>query len=237
MIVLALLVILFAVASWCFQLGRSSQINKTHIGNNNKLTVVIAHPDDEAMFMTPAIEGFMKLGKEISILCFSNGNADGLGKIREKELIESGSVLGIPVNRIKIIDDDRLQDGMQRKWSQDLIKTIIKNDQFTKNSDILTFDGYGVSGHPNHIDLSNAIRSCTPRDQIVYQVVSVSILVKYLWIYSRLYTPFNSHITFHSTSMNPFRCMMKHQSQLVWFRWLSVLFSRYSYSVDVEVLR
>jgi N-acetylglucosaminylphosphatidylinositol deacetylase len=47
--------------------------------------IVIAHPDDEAMFFVPTIK-YLRKYNNISLLCLSNGNATGLGRIREKEL-------------------------------------------------------------------------------------------------------------------------------------------------------
>ena len=59
----------------------------------HNMLYVIAHPDDEAMFFVPSI---IALGKHnnLHMLCLSNGNADGLGRVREKELEASCKYLG-----------------------------------------------------------------------------------------------------------------------------------------------
>ena len=44
-------------------------------------------------------------------MCFSNGNSDGLGKIREKELKSVANFLEI--QNITIIDNGYLKDGMK----------------------------------------------------------------------------------------------------------------------------
>jgi len=49
---------------------------------------IIAHPDDEAMFFQPSIVTLRDKNK-LFLLCLSNGNAEGLGRIREKELERS----------------------------------------------------------------------------------------------------------------------------------------------------
>jgi N-acetylglucosaminylphosphatidylinositol deacetylase len=49
---------------------------------------VIAHPDDEAMFFVPSIIQ-LREKNDLYILCLSNGNFDGLGKTREKEMHSS----------------------------------------------------------------------------------------------------------------------------------------------------
>ena len=56
--------------------------------------LVIAHPDDEAMFFRPLLDDLSHT-HEFYMLCLSNGNADGLGKIREKELETSAKFFNI----------------------------------------------------------------------------------------------------------------------------------------------
>ena len=58
------------------------------------LILVIAHPDDEAMFFYPTISR----AKRLHIICLSNGGYDGLGEQREKELQRAARRLGAPVN-------------------------------------------------------------------------------------------------------------------------------------------
>lgn len=62
--------------------------------HKHHILYVIAHPDDEAMFFVPSI---LHLGKtnNLHLLCMSTGNADGLGRTREKELQASAKLLGI----------------------------------------------------------------------------------------------------------------------------------------------
>ena len=54
------------------------------------------------------------------LLCLSNGNAEGLGRKREKELELSCKRLGFN-EAPTVIDDGELQDGMKNEWSADLI--------------------------------------------------------------------------------------------------------------------
>ena len=69
-----------------------------------------AHPDDECMFFGPTILGLLRHGgggtcNEVYMLCMSDGNADQLGTTRRQELYESGSVLGIPKENIRILSN------------------------------------------------------------------------------------------------------------------------------------
>jgi N-acetylglucosaminylphosphatidylinositol deacetylase len=86
-----------------------------------RIALLIAHPDDEAMFFAPALLALARPehGNHISILCLSSGafdfrfdpvwtliweyakcvsspgNADGLGNTRKMELVKSGLHLGL----------------------------------------------------------------------------------------------------------------------------------------------
>ena len=112
--------------------------------NKDKVCMVIAHPDDEAMFFVPTIKDLVSSGKTVSLICFSNGNYEGLGKEREKELKNSCDILGI--SSVKIINHKELQDGPNNKWSTHLIAEILgKHVKEEKYGTIITFDEFGIS--------------------------------------------------------------------------------------------
>ncbi|XP_050019628.1 N-acetylglucosaminyl-phosphatidylinositol de-N-acetylase isoform X4 [Alexandromys fortis] len=73
-------------------------------GAGSRALLVIAHPDDEAMFFAPTVLGLARLGQRVFLLCFSAGNYYSQGEIRKKELLQSCDVLGIPPSRVTIID-------------------------------------------------------------------------------------------------------------------------------------
>ena len=56
------------------------------LANWRRVLLVISHPDDESMFFGPTIQALRRAGARTHILCLSNGDADGLGAVREKEL-------------------------------------------------------------------------------------------------------------------------------------------------------
>jgi N-acetylglucosaminylphosphatidylinositol deacetylase len=58
------------------------------------------------MFFAPTILGLNATQEnlEVSSLCLSVGNADGLGDIRRKEYHDSYEVLGVPPERRWIVD-------------------------------------------------------------------------------------------------------------------------------------
>jgi N-acetylglucosaminylphosphatidylinositol deacetylase len=64
---------------------------------NKRICLLIAHPDDEAMFFSPTVLALTRpeTGNHVKILCLSTGNADGLGETRKKELVKSAMLLGV----------------------------------------------------------------------------------------------------------------------------------------------
>jgi N-acetylglucosaminylphosphatidylinositol deacetylase len=88
--------------------------------HNARIVLLIAHPDDEAMFFSPTLLALTgpALGNHLKILCLSTGNADGLGETRRKELIDSAMKLGVRREEdVFILDDGRFVDGMDQKWN------------------------------------------------------------------------------------------------------------------------
>lgn len=75
---------------------------------NKRVCLLIAHPDDEAMFFAPTLLALTapNTGNHIKILCLSSGNADGLGETRKKELVKSGMILGLRREDDVLVLDD-----------------------------------------------------------------------------------------------------------------------------------
>jgi len=73
---------------------------------NTTIHLLIAHPDDEAMFFAPTLLALTSpaLNNTVSVLCLSNGNAENLGPIREKELVASCEILGVDRTRVHSFD-------------------------------------------------------------------------------------------------------------------------------------
>ncbi|KAI9258146.1 putative deacetylase LmbE-like domain-containing protein [Phascolomyces articulosus] len=218
--------------------------------DSKQVLILTAHPDDECMFFGPTITALRSVSKtRVHVLCLSTGNADGLGVTRKKELTRSCQVLGIPPSNVKALDHAELQDGMKNTWSPSLIATIIK-DYVSKHKidTMITFDDYGVSGHPNHIAAYNGARhfieSC--KDKIkLYTLSSILLPRKYIGIGDLVFMTIEKRL-FHNKKKEEneedvvfvsspldylisHKAMRRHDSQLVWFRWLYVTFSRYMF--------
>jgi len=175
---------------------------------------------------------------EIKVLCLSNGNAEGLGSTREREFGDSLDVLDIGRENGVVIDDPSLKDNMTLKWDSEAILSFVRPfvAKHTVKA-IFTFDSYGVSGHPNHISLSIATALLHPQAgrTTVYHLKSRNRILKYT---GSLSIPFGSsglsRVSFPAVMdsrgyLQALHAMRQHRSQLLWFRYLYILFSRYMY--------
>ncbi len=84
------LVSMLAISTYLYQNSNNSVVRLP-----SNVLLITAHPDDECMFFSPTILNLRRQGILVNLLCLSNGNADGLGQVREKELRESARILGI----------------------------------------------------------------------------------------------------------------------------------------------
>ena len=140
-------------------------------------------------FFVPSIVSLRNENK-LFLLCLSNGNADGLGRTREKELEKSCDFLGF-AEAPTIIDDPDLQDGMDKKWGKDLIaehinRYLTAKMRLGKESEIqilVTFDEYGISYHPNHMCVNQGVCKVISDQQFsleLFTLKTVHFLRKYI---------------------------------------------------------
>ncbi|KAL8738848.1 MAG: hypothetical protein Q9190_007937 [Brigantiaea leucoxantha] len=166
---------LFVLRTWLYAAHISRTSNSTLRGK--RICLLIAHPDDEAMFFSPTLLALTHpdMDNHVKILCLSNGNADGLGTIREKELIASAETLGLRSKEdVLVLDSPDFVDSMTTQWDRGKVAQILshafspshskaktrKGDGSLSSSAptvtidmLVTFDAHGVSSHPNHISL------------------------------------------------------------------------------------
>lgn len=93
---------------------------------NKNIVLLIGHPDDEAMFFGPSLIALAspKSGNRVKIICLSNGNAVGQGKIREGELYHSARRLGISREDVDVEDNSQFQDG-PHDWKKEDISEFL----------------------------------------------------------------------------------------------------------------
>lgn len=182
---------------------------------NKRIILLIAHPDDEAMFFSPTLLALTDpaLGNHLKILCLSTGNADGLGETRKKELVESAMKLGVRRKEdVFVLENGRFRDGMDQDWNTTEIAQVLADafvpaspkpqplqDKPSATIDVLiTFDAGGVSNHPNHralyagavLFLRTLMRGYSGWECPValYALPTVNILRKYSSVFDALVT-------------------------------------------------
>ena len=203
--------------------------------SNKRVLFVTSHPDDECMFFGPTIRYFKSVG-QVFLLCLSKGDHDGLGTVREEELQNSAKKIGIPEGHLKIVDSEDLQDGPRNMWRVEHVgEEVGKFARLCRPDIIITFDRYGVSGHPNHIATSKGVTYAYKNriicnETLIYQLDSVNIIRKYSsFLDCFLSTSISKVYNIASLKdiINIQGAMKHHKSQLTWFRKLYVIFSRY----------
>ncbi|NXO61611.1 PIGL acetylase, partial [Phainopepla nitens] len=169
-----------------------------------------------------------------------SGNYYNQGEIRKKELEQSCCVLGIPASDVTVIDHRDLPDDPAVEWDTQLLATLILKHIEAKNINlVVTFDAGGVSGHANHVSLYTAVRYnvCTllwvPPWAGCHVLVleSVNLCRKYISFLDVLIScllPRDAlFILTEEETEQAKRAMRCHRSQLLWFRQLYLLCSRY----------
>ncbi|XP_030915641.1 N-acetylglucosaminyl-phosphatidylinositol de-N-acetylase, partial [Geospiza fortis] len=176
-------------------------------------------------------------GAAPAVLCCSAGNYYNQGEIRKKELEQSCCVLGIPASDVTVIDHRDLPDDPAVEWDTQLLATLVLEHIKAKNINlVVTFDAGGVSGHANHISLYNAVRYLHSEGKLpegchVLVLESVNLFRKYISFLDVLIScllPRDAlFILTEEETEQAKRAMRCHRSQLLWFRQLYLLFSRY----------
>lgn len=132
---------------------------------NKRICLLIAHPDDEAMFFAPTVLALTRpeLANDVKILCLSTGNQDGLGETRARELKKSAKLLGLrSEDDTLVLDEPQFPDSITTKWDAGDIAKLLSRAFSPKDGRaidvLLTFDAAGVSSHPNHTSLYHGAR-------------------------------------------------------------------------------
>ncbi|NXR91099.1 PIGL acetylase, partial [Hypocryptadius cinnamomeus] len=142
-----------------------------------------------------------------------------------------------------------LPDDPAVEWDTQLLATLVLEHIEAKNINlVVTFDAGGVSGHANHISLYTAVRYnvckllwCPPGLVLLWKqnqgrcrvlvLESVNLCRKYISFLDVLIScllPRDAlFILTEEETEQAKRAMRCHRSQLLWFRQLYLLFSRY----------
>ncbi|KAF7684572.1 N-acetylglucosaminyl-phosphatidylinositol de-N-acetylase [Astathelohania contejeani] len=200
------------------------RIFASKIKHNSNSLLLIAHPDDETMFFTPTL---CNLKNNLTILCLSEGNYYGKGKIRKKELIELTDYLSHTLSELKI-QTIILDLPDNEDWNISHVYSLLnKYHKIYKFNTIYTFDKNGVSNHKNHVFCSEVTEIFCKKNPYVKgkYLISNNIFYKYFINLNILRNGFALPYNFYFL---PFKMMAFHKSQLIWFRYFYILFSNYT---------
>jgi LmbE family N-acetylglucosaminyl deacetylase len=127
-----------------------------------KLMGVFAHPDDETLGFGGVLAKYAAEGVQTFLITATRGQngwfgdpdtypgPDALGLRREAELDEAAQVLGIQeVNLLDYCDGE-----LDRAPADEIIAKICRQIRKVRPQVIVTFDPFGVYGHPDHIAIS-----------------------------------------------------------------------------------
>jgi len=123
------------------------------------IAVIVAHPDDEAFFMSGTIAKYAKQGHDIYLLCATKGeegeqhkNEDvrQVHEIREEELLESAKTLGVKQVFFLGFRDGTLSNSLYHKLADSIVEILEK----IKPEIMITIEPRGISGHIDHITIS-----------------------------------------------------------------------------------
>lgn len=202
-----------------------------------RVLIVTAHPDDECMFFGPTILSLLRRNNcNVYLLCLSNGNFEQKGNIRREELWQACKILKLRDENITLVHATHLLDDPQIHWKSETIASHILKEIETLDIDaLITFDREGVSHHPNHCAIYYATASLClagliPNGCKIFTLDSINVCRKYMFILDLLVSLVLSTnwCIVEWNEMKTIQCAMKqHKSQLLWFRKLYILFSRY----------
>ncbi|MCX6054411.1 MAG: PIG-L family deacetylase [Chloroflexi bacterium] len=140
----------------------------------SKMLVVLAHPDDESFAIGGTLAKFSQSGICTILLCATRGEAglpgvtrEEAGNIRERELREAAKLLGIEVHFLGY------QDGELNKADPfTLLEHVNSWISLVQPQVILTFGPDGVSGHADHVIISQIVTQaydqCYPKGVLLY---------------------------------------------------------------------
>ncbi|MCB0171367.1 MAG: PIG-L family deacetylase, partial [Anaerolineae bacterium] len=129
---------------------------------HQKILAVLAHPDDETLGFGGTLARYAEMGIETHLVCATRGQRgwfgapddypgpDALGVIREDELRQAAQILNLrSVHLLDYMDGD-----LDQAEPQSIIHQLATHIRRVRPEVVLTFDPFGVYGHPDHIAIA-----------------------------------------------------------------------------------
>lgn len=203
-----------------------------------------------------------KNGVELHLLCLSTGNFYGMGRLRTAEMFASCEVHGIDRTSVHILDEPDLQDG---RFTEKSVARVV--DKFLSELSVdvtITFDEFGASGHKDHCATANGVKKSVRKNEniVMLELVTAPVWSKYLGlpaIVVALVTDFikthvrrEKEVPAHVKLLFPHfplavcgpsdiavngSALLRHKSQLVWYRILFFFFASYTFFNTLRVVQ
>lgn len=120
-----------------------------------------AHPDDESFGLGAALHSFARQGAQVSVLCFTHGEASTLGRctspgglrdLRAQELASAAEVLGL--RHVELLSHP---DGALTEVPLFALAAEVERAAADSGAELLlVFDDGGITGHPDHCRATEA---------------------------------------------------------------------------------
>ncbi len=157
-----------------------------------KYLIILPHPDDETYFVSGLIQKLKRLNNEIRIIILTKGGAGknysnykflpwrrriakrderSLKVIRTEEFEEAIKILNIQNYKLYDFEDGKLNHEDERLKIKNAIIQEIKN--FLPDS-VITYDNTGVTGHPDHIAVSEIIYNLQKSDKYFFKLLFIT---------------------------------------------------------------
>ncbi|MBZ0297860.1 MAG: PIG-L family deacetylase [Anaerolineae bacterium] len=130
--------------------------------DNPRLLAILAHPDDETLGLGGTLAHYASQGVETFLLTATHGERgwfgqpeenpglDALGRLRADELADAAQVLKLKeANFLDYVDGE-----LDQADPDDILPQIVTHIRRLRPQVIITFDPYGIYGHPDHIAIS-----------------------------------------------------------------------------------
>ncbi|CDW52858.1 PIG-L domain containing protein [Trichuris trichiura] len=209
---------------------------------NKTVLLVIAHPDDECMFFAPTLLNLRRISCHVIVVCLTSGGYKHSREVRQIELRNSCRLLGVPEEDVLILDDNRFPDHPTISWDQGCVTSLLEKIMISRKIDVVfTFDQFGISGHLNHCSIHSSFcqllrQHRMPKETSLYVLDTVSLVRKYAGIFDfvLIFAQYglSDKLCFINSPIDALlscQAMSMHGSQLVWFRLLYLLYSRYMF--------
>jgi N-acetylglucosaminylphosphatidylinositol deacetylase len=216
-----------------------------------------------SMFFAPSLFNLALYGINLYLISITSGNSEGLGHVRAKELFAAAEIYGIPKSQVHFLDPEErfFPDGFHGWNITNLSMALFPMISKIQPHGIITFDKWGISGHPNHEAAFHSLEMLKDGGNFtsipqLFALETVPLWRKYSTFLDVFYTQLDCLFTGHTrehfhmiwtqpfgyyanktwcnNNNKPFTCrvyhaMAQHRSQLIWFRYLYMAFSRYVY--------